>query len=148
MKTLRLSCLLAILFAFITLFTNCDPINPPDPKPDPKDTVAVIDSVIIEITLIVPVGATIRKSTVAIINSIISENNSYKISLTNDKVIKMIFINEAKSLIGKDCDVVAGIGEGTDPYGRVCSFDNVDAFRKTIRIQKGVNKVSFEFKCI
>ena len=148
MKTLRFSCLLVILFAFIALFTNCDPINPPDPKPDPKDTVAVIDSVIIETTFIVPVGATIYKSSVIIFNNIFPKGDTGKTSSTNDKVIKMIFVNEAKSLIGKDCDVSAGIGEGTNPYGRVCSFPIVGSARKTIRIQKGINLVSFEFTCL
>ncbi|MEI6752632.1 MAG: hypothetical protein WCK78_05630 [Paludibacter sp.] len=148
MKTLRFSCLLAILFAFITLFTNCDPINPPDPKPDPKDTVALIDSVIVEVTFILPTGATMSASGVMIESDVFYGGRFDKDFYTNDRIFKLIFVKEAKSLIGKECRIYPGIYQGRDPYGRVCSFQEISGGGKTIRIQKGINKVSFEFICV
>ncbi|MFZ4632166.1 MAG: hypothetical protein ACOYL8_03100 [Patescibacteria group bacterium] len=146
MKTLKFSCFLAIIFAFISLFSCCDPINPPDPKPDPKDTVAVIDSVIIEAVYTLPTGSVINEAGILVTSSAFTSGYYQKSFYTDSRIFKLIFVSEAKSLIGKECKVEGVVFSGKNSYGRVCNFQELGGGTRTVTIKKGINKVYFEFK--
>lgn len=158
MKNLKFFLFLAIILAVVS-FVSCDPINPPSPdpaKPDPNAPVVAADSVVIQVTFVVPVGTILGDVQVNVWNSTFTNGVLWN-NIDYDGVLMMIISGEglvktivfkddqAKALIGQVCDIDAGIREASY-NGRGWTFNRVTPGKKTITIQKGLNQLSFDFK--
>jgi hypothetical protein len=143
MKTLKFSLFLAIIFACIS-FMACDPINPPNPDPqDPPVTVA--DSVVIQVTIIVPTSVVVYDVQINVWNSIFTDGVQMKLFFDHGLVKTVVYKDtQAKALIGKTCDIEAFVREGTY-NGTGAMFDRITPGKKAITIQKGLNQASFDF---
>jgi len=136
MKTLKFSLFLAILFACFSFFA-CDPINPPDP-PDPP-----IDTVIVKVTLDLPIEVILTQVTVSVLHPSLKDGMSFVLTLENTKVFEFTFTGEeAKALIGETV-TIGGTQQG-HINGNTVNIKR-DGTSRSLVVKKGLNEITMHF---
>ncbi|MEI6529544.1 MAG: hypothetical protein WCN88_04070 [Candidatus Falkowbacteria bacterium] len=143
MKKLKFFSLWVILVTLAFVSVNCGKDPGPDPI-DPIDTTHIgtkSDTVIIEVTIIVPEPVTIVDATVSVIGSCFPEGLLYQYSAENKRIFT--FKSVDPKVVGAEvfCNIIL-MGNCN---GYPVAFDRVTDQSKTYKLVKGMNKLKYEF---
>lgn len=143
MKKLKIFSLWVILVTLALVSVNCG--KDPDPDPiGPNDTTHIgtkSDTVIIEVTIVVPEPVTIVDATVTIIGTCFPEGFVYQYSSENKRIFT--FKSVDPKLIGAEvnCNIIL-MGNCN---GVPVAFDRVTDQLVLHKLVKGMNKLKYEF---
>lgn len=143
MKKLKIFSLWVILVTLALVSVNCGKNLGPDPI-DPKDTIhtggSKVDTVFIEVTIIVPECARISEANVSVIGDCLPGGGLGKY-IKNTNVC--LFVVADQTVIGKE--VFCNIQPAGSCNGVPVSFDRITDQSKKFTLVKGMNKVAYEY---
>lgn len=135
----------AIFIAMIAALSSCDPTSGID-TPDEPDTVAIVkDSLVIEVTLVPPVGAVFvfTEVTMKFWDSSLPNGFAGGVYTGDVKFFRYVFYDkEAKALVGTECRFRPGLTGKVN--GTYYGFDLAAQEDKIVTLQAGVNQVALD----